>query len=219
VYRKKDSFYRRAKASGYRSRAAYKLLELDRAYHLLRPGDRVLDLGCAPGGWLQVAAAAVGPKGRVVGVDIEPVASLPCQCVRIVFGNLTDEIVRARAAEELGGLADVVLSDMAPKLTGIRERDEVRADELVGAALAVADELLRPGGRMVVKLFSGRAAEDRVRQIKQRFERTHLTRTDATRKGSAEFYAVGVGFRRRRDSAGGALGYGVGFGAGPGGRR
>lgn len=195
MYRRKDSFYKRAKLSGYRSRAAYKLLELNRAYRILRPGDRVLDLGCAPGGWLQVAAAAVGPKGRVVGVDVAPVAPLPYSHVQIVFGNLTDEIVRARAAQELSGPADAILCDMAPKLSGIRERDEIRADELVGVALAVADRLLRPGGRMVIKLFSGRAAEDRVRQLRQRFERLHVTRPEATRKGSSEFYAVGIGFR------------------------
>ena len=194
MYRRKDAFYRRAKAAGYRSRAAYKLLELNRSHRLIRPGDRIVDLGAWPGGWLQVAADVVGHHGRVIGVDLQPISPLPQPWVRSVFGDVRDENVQSQITAALGGLADVMLSDMAPKLSGVRDRDEARASELVLLALAVARRLLRPGGRSVIKLFSGGSEGALRSELERNFETVRIARLQATRKGSAEIYALASGY-------------------------
>ncbi|GIW40435.1 MAG: 23S rRNA (uridine(2552)-2'-O)-methyltransferase [Candidatus Binatia bacterium] len=195
-YEPKDSFYRKAKSRGYRSRAAYKLLELDRRYRILRPGDVVVDLGAWPGGWLRIAAERVGEKGRVVGVDRTPIEPLPFPWVSVVTGDILDENVRERLRELLGGDADVLLSDLSPRLSGVRDRDEEAMLELVRAALEVADRMLRRGGRGVFKLFTGSAQAEGVRALRERFSRVSTTRPEATRRGSSELYAVAFGFRR-----------------------
>lgn len=201
MHRRKDAFYQRAKASGYRSRAAYKLLELDRTYRLLRRGDRVLDLGAWPGGWLQIAAEAVGSGGIVVGVDLTPIEPLPQAWVRTVFGDAANENVQEEIAAALGGEADIFLSDMAPKLSGVRDRDEVRSADLVRLAAAVAAQLLRPGGRMVVKMFTSSATRGLLEELKTDFAQVRTTRPEATRKGSSEMYAIATGYRRGKKSA------------------
>jgi len=194
VYQRKDSFYRRAKTSGYRSRAAYKLIELDRRFRLFRPGSRVVDLGAWPGGWLQVAAARVGARGLVVGVDLVPIASLPppviCLCADL---RVPETLTRVR--EICGGAVDLVLSDMAPKLSGVRAADEARADELAACALSTAQELLRPGGTLLLKLFQGDGTASWLVRLRQHFASVKTTRPEATRSGSAELYAVAGGFR------------------------
>lgn len=192
MYQRKDRFYRKAKAEGLRSRAAFKLEELDR--RLLAPGDRVLDLGCWPGGWLQVAARRVGERGRVVGVDLRPVdPGLPG--VRVINGDVCAETTLAEVARALDGPADVVLSDMSPQLTGIRDRDEARSAELVRAALIAAERFLRPGGTFVCKVFMNAEYQALREEIRRRFDEVSATRSIATRKGSAELYVVARGFR------------------------
>ncbi len=195
AYERKDAFYRRAKSVGYRSRAAYKLAEMVQRERLIRRGDRVVDLGAWPGGWMQVAAEAVGPEGRVVGVDLVEITPLAQVWARTVFGDVADENVQGRALELLGGQADVLLSDMAPKLSGVRARDEARAAELVHLALGAAVRLLRPGGRMLLKVFTGSDSGDLLRGIAARFDKVRMTRPEATRKGSSELYAVTAGYR------------------------
>ncbi len=194
MYERKDRLYRKAKAQGLRSRAAFKLEDLDRG--LLGPGHRVIDLGCWPGGWLQVASRRVGAGGRVVGVDARPMAPLALANVRVVHGDVHRDEVIDEVARELGGPADVVLSDMSPSLTGIRDRDEAAASELVRRALAVASRLLRPGGSFVCKIFMNRDYRELREAVARRFERVSTTRSEATRKGSAELYLAGRGFRR-----------------------
>ena len=193
MYERKDRLYRRAKAEGLRSRAAFKLAALDR--RLLRPGDRVVDLGCWPGGWLQIAARRVGEGGRVVGVDVRELASIGLPQVCVIRGDVGENAVIDEIAHALGGLADVVLSDLAPSLTGIASRDEARSTELVGRALAVAERLLRPGGSFVVKLFMNSDFERLRDELRARFADVAITRSEATRKGSAELYAVSRGFK------------------------
>ena len=194
VYQRKDSFYRRAKSAGYRSRAAYKLIELDRRFGFLRPGDRVVDLGAWPGGWLQVAAERVGARGVVVGVDLTPIAPLPPPVV-CVTGDLRSTETLAKILERCGQQADVVLSDMAPKLSGVRAADQARADELVACAFEAALALLRPGGRLLLKLFQNKGTAAWMARLEQHFESVRATRPEATRAGSAELYAIAIGFR------------------------
>jgi 23S rRNA (uridine2552-2'-O)-methyltransferase len=197
AYERKDSFYARAKAAGYRSRAAYKLAELARRYHLIRPGDRVLDLGAWPGGWLQVAAEMAGPRGLVVGVDVAPIEPLSLANVRFVQGDVADERVRESIAKECGGNIDVLLSDMAPKLTGVRARDQARSAELVAVAVEIAEQLLRRRGNLLVKIFQSDDVEPSLARMRQRFRTVKLTRAEATRKGSAEHYAIALDFQDR----------------------
>src|SRR5262249_14991378 len=135
------------------ARSAYKLIELDDRFHVVRQGDRVVDLGAWPGGWLQVAAERAGPRGRVVGIDLAEVTSLSLPTVTTMVGDVHDRTAILALKELLGGPAAVVLSDLAPKLTGIRDTDEARATDLAGAALDACRDLLQPGGRLLMKLF------------------------------------------------------------------
>ena len=191
-----DHYHRRAKAEGYRSRAAYKLLEIQRAHGLLRPGQRVVDLGCWPGGWLQVAARAVGARGRVVGVDlaaIEP--ALENENVVALVGDIGEARVTPAILEALGGRADVLLCDAAPKLSGIRVADRAREEALLEAVEARVPELLAPGGGLLVKLLDCPEAEQVARRLRTRFEKARVLKPRATRKGSTERYLLARGYR------------------------
>jgi 23S rRNA (uridine2552-2'-O)-methyltransferase len=196
VYRRKDAFHARAKAAGYRSRSAYKLLELARRGRLLRRGDRVVDLGAWPGGWLQVAAQLVGPSGQVVGVDLRAIDPLPDGQVLIV-GDVQAAEVQDRILEACGGRVDVVLSDLSPKLSGIRARDEAQAEALAECALNVCSRLLRPGGRLLMKLFMSPALPAFLDRLRDQFGSVSTTRPEATRKGSSEIYALATDFLGR----------------------
>jgi len=200
-YRPKDAFYRRAKDEGYRSRAAYKLLELQRRFRLIRPGWRVVDLGAAPGGWVQVAAQAVGSQGMVLGVDLQEMAPFPEKNIENVHGDVTSPEVQSRMREFLGSSADCVLSDLSPRLSGIRDADISRSAELVRVALEVARNILRPGGHLVVKTFVGEETLAIAREMKEEFASVVRTRPEATRKGSSEIYLIGRGFRALREAS------------------
>src|SRR5689334_5824272 len=195
AYQPKDAFYRKAKQEGYRSRAAYKLKELARRFRLMKAGDRVLDFGAAPGGWLQVAAELVGPKGRVVGIDLQPIAPLGNTNVIVLQGDATTAGSKAKVKEALGGPADCVLSDLAPRLSGIRDADIRRSLELVRMAHGVARELLRPGGCFVAKTFVADELRDFFAELKRDFSEVERTRPEATRKGSSEIYFCAQGFK------------------------
>jgi 23S rRNA (uridine2552-2'-O)-methyltransferase len=192
---RKDAFHQRAKREGYRSRAAYKLDELQRDHQLLRPGDRVADLGCWPGGWLQVAAEAVGPSGRVVGVDLAAIAPpIPFETVIAFQADLAEPLVAARILDALGGPADAVLSDAAPKLTGIRATDRAHEEALLEAIEALLPALLRPGGTLVAKLLEGPEAQAVAKRLQKRFASARITKSQATRKGSSEKYLIARDF-------------------------
>ena len=195
MYQRKDAFHARAKAAGYRSRAAYKLLELSQRHRLIRPNDRVVDLGAWPGGWLQVAAQLSGAHGVVLGVDVVPIEPLGSPTVVCLQGDVTDTAVQAEIRRRTGGRVDVILSDMAPKLTGIRATDTARAERLARAAVNLAQQLLTPGGRLLLKLFSSPETDTLVAELRQCFTSVKLTRPAASRKGSAELYAIALGYR------------------------
>ncbi len=193
MYQYKDPFYQKAQKEGYRSRAAYKLLELNRSFNLLHQGDFVVDLGCWPGGWLQVASRLVGNKGKAVGVDLKPLKPLSERNVEALQGDVRSPDLQDRILKLLGRRADVVLSDMAPKLSGIPERDKAQTLELCRTALAFACKLLKPGGSLLVKLFMGKEAQEFLAEVRPLFHKVQTTRPKATRKGSAEVYVVAKG--------------------------
>jgi 23S rRNA (uridine2552-2'-O)-methyltransferase len=188
-----DPYVRRAQDAGYRSRAAFKLLEIDRKDRLLRPGLRVLDLGAAPGGWAQVAAERVRPGGRVVAVDLLEFASL--SGVIAIRGDIHDASVRAAATEALGGAADLVLCDMSPNLSGIASADQARAARLVECAVALAREVLRPQGAFICKIFHGEAFSGLLELLKQSFDAVQVRKPSASRSESRETYLLARGPR------------------------
>ncbi len=188
-YDRQDRFYQRAKAEGYRSRAVYKLEEILKKLPKLKRGSRVVELGAWPGGWLQLLAEAVGPEGRVVGVDLEPILGLD-ETVKTLELDLSESETIDAIATALDGPADMVFSDAAPKLTGIKDVDRASEEELYDAALAVAEQMLKPNGCLVVKGFPGPEA-DRMRKIlRERFGHVSEFRPEAKRKTSKEFYWI-----------------------------
>ncbi len=198
----KDEYYNRAKQQGYRARSAYKLKQLDETAGLLSRGDTVLDLGAAPGGWLQVAAERVGSTGRVVGLDrqrIDPLEDVSCELV-YVRADITGEETPRRIREALGvnggteRPVDVVLSDMAPNMTGEYDLDHARSVHLAQQAFELACELLAPGGDLAVKVFDGRDLEWLESTIEPEFEYVRRVRPDASRDASSELYLVGKGY-------------------------
>ena len=198
---RRDRFHRQAKREGYLARAVYKLSELDEKFRLFRPGDRVLDLGCAPGSWLQYARERVGEQGVLVGLDRAPLPrALPG--ARIVVGD----VMSIDPAELRGDLPafDVVLSDMAPDTSGIRSLDQARSETLFERALELATELLAPGGHFVGKLFQGPDFKRLTEAVRAQFELAKTAKPAGSRQISIEQYVVGKGFRGR--GAGGAAG-------------
>jgi 23S rRNA (uridine2552-2'-O)-methyltransferase len=195
AYTPQDRFFKKAKQDGYRSRAAYKLVELQQRFRLMSAGDKVVDLGAAPGGWLQVAAKLVGPNGKVVGVDLHPIQPFQERNIVLLQGDVLTDETQNRIIELLGGMAHCVLSDMAPKLSGIRDADMARCQELNRLALQVAKELLRPGGVLLVKSFVSEDLQSYSAELKNYFATVQRTRPEASRQGSSEFYFYAKGYR------------------------
>jgi 23S rRNA (uridine2552-2'-O)-methyltransferase len=191
-----DPYVAAAKREGYRSRAAFKLLEVDEKYRLLKRGGRVVDLGAAPGGWTQVAVARVGPSGKVVALDIGEMAPVPG--AEVLHGDFTDPAVEAHLRDVLGGPADLVLSDMSPPTTGHGPTDHIRIVALTEAALDFAETTLAPGGAFVAKVFQGGAAKELLDRLKQRFAAVRHVKPPASRKESPELYVVATGFKGAR---------------------
>lgn len=192
-YQRKDHLYRQAKAEGYRSRAAYKLIELDRKHKLLRKGASVLDLGCYPGGWLQVARQRVGPQGVVVGVDLKEVE--PLAGTAIIKGDVTTAEVIDALTAALGGRADVIISDLSPALSGIKFADAARSAELTEVAFRTAHQLLKPGGALAAKIFPGPESDQLYADQRKFFARLTRIVLGTSRNSSSEYYLVGKGFR------------------------
>lgn len=181
-----DRFTDKARQEGFAARSVYKLDEIQKRMPVLKPGMRVLDLGCHPGSWTRYAVEKVGRNGTVVGIDIEPTVVAGAQTVHGSIEQTSAESLR----ELLGGPADVVLSDMAPRTTGDTFGDHVRQIELARLAARTALELLRPGGHFVVKVFDGEEAQDFVQSVRPHFARCKRMRPEAVRKNSREFFLV-----------------------------
>ena len=190
-----DPYVRRAKAEGYRSRAAYKLLELDERFQFLKGARRVVDLGIAPGGWAQVVRRRV-PNAGVVGIDLLPVD--PLDGVQIFEMDFMDDAAPARLIEALGGAPDLVLSDMAANTVGHPQTDALRTMALVETALAFAVDVLVPGGTFVAKVFAGGADAQLVAEMKRNFTSVKHAKPPASRKASSEWYVVAQGFKGRK---------------------
>jgi 23S rRNA (uridine2552-2'-O)-methyltransferase len=187
-----DPYVKRAKAEGYRSRAAYKLIELDERFGFLKGVERVVDLGVAPGGWTQVVRKRV-PKAIVVGIDFLPTE--PIEGATLLQLDFLDESAPDRLKEALGGAPDLVLSDMAANTVGHPQTDHLRTMALVEAGLAFATEVLKPGGAYVAKVLAGGADNNLVAELKRRFASVKHAKPPASRKGSSEWYVVAQAFK------------------------
>jgi 23S rRNA (uridine2552-2'-O)-methyltransferase len=192
--RQRDHYFRAAKREGYRSRAAYKLRQINDRYRIIRRGDLVVDLGCAPGSWSQVAAQLVGSRGRVVGIDLQPVDPIPG--VTILQGDMLGPEALTAVSEALGGQQPrVVLSDMSPSISGNRLRDHLQSMALTEAAFEFACRHLSAGGNVIFKVFEGEALPEFLRSVRSAFKfcKPHVPK--ASRRESSEIYVVGRGFR------------------------
>jgi 23S rRNA (uridine2552-2'-O)-methyltransferase len=187
-----DPYVRRARAEGYRSRAAYKLIELDERFGFLKGAKRIVDLGIAPGGWAQVVRRRL-PDAGLVGIDLLPTD--PVEGATILLMDFMDDAAPARLREALGGPADLILSDMAANTVGHPQTDHLRTMGLVEAALLFACESLRPGGAFVAKVLAGGADSELVAELKRRFTAVKHAKPPASRKGSSEWYVVAQGFK------------------------
>ncbi len=190
-YKKPDHFTREAKAAGFAARSVFKLEEIHSRYRLLRPGQRVLDLGCSPGSWAQFALTVLGPSGRVVGVDIVQPSASGFHFVEESVLTVTEDVLRAA----LGGPADVVLSDMAPLTSGVRDADHWSQIELATRALDIAKSIGRPGSCFVCKVFDGGDAPAFFQAVRGCFADVKRVRPDAVRSVSREFFVVATGLR------------------------
>ncbi|MFP4011304.1 MAG: SAM-dependent methyltransferase [Spirochaetaceae bacterium] len=188
-----DHYADRAKKEGYRARSVYKLEEIDRKSRIFENAAHVLDVGAAPGSWTQYAARHIKPGGRVVAVDLKPVDLPPREELLLLQGDVTAEDIRARLRQE--GPFDLVLSDAAPATAGNRTVDAARSADLAWTVVALAEELLAPGGNLVVKLFQGGEERELLGALRSRFEKARSQRPRATRGDSFEVYLVGLGYR------------------------
>jgi 23S rRNA (uridine2552-2'-O)-methyltransferase len=187
-----DAYVLRAQREGYRSRAVYKLEELDGKYHFLKPGITVVDLGAAPGGWSQYARTRVGAKGRIIALDI--LAMDPIDGVEFLQGDFRDDAVLARLVQRLGGqMADLVISDLAPNISGMQAVDQPRAMYLVELVADLAGRILRPGGSLLTKIFQGEGFDELVRELRSQYERLVVRKPKASRPRSREVYLLATG--------------------------
>ena len=190
----RDKYFQQAKREGYRARSAYKLIELNERYKLIRAGMTILDLGAAPGSWSQVAAQL---GARVVAVDLSPIQ--PLAGVTTIRGDITKPETLAQITSALSGNADLVMSDVAPATSGIHLVDHARSIELARASLELAIRFLKNDGKFVVKVFQGEDFEAFVKETRQYFRQVSIHRPPASRSESREQYVVGVGFRRKEN--------------------
>ncbi|RVT92162.1 RlmE family RNA methyltransferase [Rhodovarius crocodyli] len=188
-----DPYVRMAREAGWRSRAAFKLIQLDEKFHLLKPGQRIVDLGAAPGGWTQVSVARTGERGKVVGLDLLEMDVIAG--ATLLQGDFQEEADEKRVLEALAGPADLVLSDMAPNTTGHASTDHLRIIGLAELALDFALRVLTPGGAFVAKLFQGGAQNEMQALMKSRFTKVRYAKPEASRKDSSELYVVATGFK------------------------
>ncbi len=194
--RKKEYYYRKAKKERYRSRAAYKLKQLNNKFELIKKGDRVLDLGAAPGGWMQVAREKVGEEGFILGVDLEEIEPFWAENIKSIQGDITSPEILEKIKLETP-VFDVVISDASPGISGVWSMDHLRSVELCKAALEIAGKLLKPKGNLLLKIFQGEESHDFFGEVKKSFAHAKTTKPKASRERSAEMYITAKGFKPR----------------------
>lgn len=195
--RKRDHYYKKAKAEHYRSRASYKLKQIDFRFDLIHPGDVIVDLGASPGGWSQVAVELGGRESRVFALDLDKMSSI--EGVTFIRGDIRNDAVVRRLLEMIPEKADVVISDMSPDISGNYSYDHARSVELCEHALSFATRVLREGGNFCAKMFYGDMSKAFVKAVENRFREVYTHHPKASRPTSSELYVVGIGLRGQKD--------------------
>jgi 23S rRNA (uridine2552-2'-O)-methyltransferase len=193
--RKRDYYYKKAKAENYRSRATYKLSQAAMKYHFIRKGDVVVDLGAAPGGWIQAARKIVGKNGFVLGLDLKPIAPFPQEYVRTIVADFTEPETLQQILDFLPRKADVVLSDASPNISGIWEVDHARQIDLAAQALKIALSILRPSGNFFVKVFEGDILGGFVKEVGKHFDSVKVIKPKASRAKSSEMFLLAMNLK------------------------
>jgi 23S rRNA (uridine2552-2'-O)-methyltransferase len=193
--RKRDYYYKKAKAENYRSRATYKLSQAAAKYHFIRKNDVVVDLGAAPGGWIQAARKIVGKKGFVLGVDLKPIAPFPQEYIRTIVADMTEPETLRQILDFLPRRADVVLSDASPNISGVWEVDHARQIDLAAQALKIALSVLRPSGNFFVKVFEGDMLADFVKTVEKHFVTVKVIKPKASRAKSSEMFLLAMNLK------------------------
>ncbi len=190
--KKREHYYKMAKKEKYRSRASFKLLQLNKRFKVIKPGDYVVDLGAAPGGWSQVALDIVGDGGLVVAVDLQKIIPFENDNFIQITGDFTgnDTIEKMKNALKID--ADVILSDASPKLSGIRDIDHLKSIDLAENSLKIAGNILKPGGNMIIKVFQGEEFQNLLKEIKKKFKVVKTTKPPSSKKGSIEMYIIAI---------------------------
>ena len=193
--RKRDYYYKKAKAENYRSRATYKLSQAAAKYHFIRKDYVVVDLGAAPGGWIQAARKIVGKKGFVLGVDLKPIEPFPQEYVRTIVADMTEPETLRQILDFLPRKADVVLSDASPNISGVWEVDHARQIDLAAQALKIALSILRPSGNLFVKVFEGDMLADFVKTVEKHFVTVKVIKPKASRAKSSEMFILAMNLK------------------------
>jgi 23S rRNA (uridine2552-2'-O)-methyltransferase len=194
--RKKDYYYKKAKEEKYRSRAAYKLFQTVEKYHFIKRGNIVVDLGAAPGGWIQAARKIVGTKGFVLGVDLKSIEPFPQSNVRTIIGDIIEQETLLEILNMLPKKADVVISDASPNISGIWEVDHARQIDLAHQSLIIASEILRPFGNFFVKVFQGDMLDSFIKEMKEHFQEVKVIKPKASRAESSEMFILGMHLKK-----------------------
>ena len=197
-----DHYYKRAKQEDYRSRASYKLKQLDKKFKIIKEGNTVVDLGAAPGGWSQVALEKVGEEGMVVGVDLNRFKKFHEENYYGMRGDFTTPEVQEKIMKIIGGKAKVVMSDASPSLSGIKNIDQLRSIDLTNAVIGIADNILEAKGNLVMKVFQGPEYKQMLDSLKGKYRQVKTTKPPSSRKKSSEMYVVGLGFRPKNRKKG-----------------
>jgi 23S rRNA (uridine2552-2'-O)-methyltransferase len=188
---RKDQFRRLAKEQGYRSRSAFKLKQINESYKILNSGHCVVDIGCAPGGWIQIALAEVGPKGKVIGIDIKKIE--PLTEAFVIQGSIEDEEMINSILKISNSHVDVVLSDLSPNVSGNWDLDHARQIDLTRTALKLSNKILKKGGKAVLKVFQGDMLNELIVELKKEFKKVIRTKPNASRQVSSEIYLICIG--------------------------
>jgi 23S rRNA (uridine2552-2'-O)-methyltransferase len=188
---KKDQFRRLAREQGYRSRSAFKLKQINESYKILNRGNCVVDIGCAPGGWIQIALSEVGPKGKVIGIDIKKIE--PLTKAFVIQGNIQDEEIINSILKFSTSSVDVVLSDLSPNVSGNWDLDHARQIDLTRTALKLSNKILKKGGKVVLKVFQGDMLNELIDELKKEFKKIIRTKPNASRQTSSEIYLICIG--------------------------
>ncbi len=197
--RKKEFYYRKAKAENYRSRATYKLVQANQKYGFIKRNDVVVDLGAAPGGWIQAARKMTGKQGFVLGVDLKPIEPFTQEYIRTIVADLNDPDIAQQILSFLPRKADVIISDAAPNITGVWEVDHARQIDLATKALEISLQVLRPSGNFFVKVFEGDLLNDFLQAVKRHFESVKIVKPQASRAKSSEMYILALNLKPKKE--------------------